>query len=130
MRTGLGKILSETIERQERDAAEAERRRIADEERKRLEARNDIEGFIKKLTDHLTQGILNGSVPSRKVESWDRQKWLDKARKGEASNQDIWDNFVETFRSNGIAIGIVNEHDGMGVKSWYRITVQPIQEGK
>ena len=96
----------------------------ADLEKIRKE-REDISQFLNSINENFVQKIESEKVPLKKIDGWDKQKWVDMANKGCAKHQDLWNNFIEFWKVEDLKVKITHAHDGVGVKSWLEMTVVP-----
>lgn len=87
--------------------------------------REEIFHFLSSIQESFINKIDTEKVPLKKIDSWDKQKWVDMADKGCAKHQDLWNNFIEFWKSEDLKVKITHAHDGVGVKSWLEMTVVP-----
>jgi hypothetical protein len=88
--------------------------------------RKETERWIQEIRISLILQIESSKVPAKKINHYDKQKWLELVEKGNAANQDIWEGFVRFWNAEGLEV-IINEcHDGVGMESWKSITVKPL----
>lgn len=120
----LGEKLKQTLDELERakiNGIEAQHRADMEEIRK---ARADTKDWLDSIRETFVNQIEAGKVPLKKIENFDRQSWINKAVQGKAENQDLWNDFQQYWRSEGLDPEIKEAHDGMGTKSWINFTVK------
>jgi hypothetical protein len=122
----LGDILKKTLEELERAQIKtATAQHIADMDKIRNE-RKRTAIWIQEIRSSLILQIEDNKVPVRKINNYDKEKWLELARKGNAADQDIWDFFIQFWNAEGLEVIINDCHDGVGLDSWKTITVKPL----
>lgn len=120
----LGEKLKQTLDELEQakvKGVEAQNR--ADMIKIRRE-RQELENFLNDIRETFVYQINEGRVPLEKIENFDRESWLKKAVKGDAEHQDLWNDFRQYWRSEGLEPKVSEAHDGMGMKSWINLTVE------
>jgi cell fate (sporulation/competence/biofilm development) regulator YlbF (YheA/YmcA/DUF963 family) len=90
--------------------------------------RQELENFLNDIRETFVYQINEGRVPLEKIENFDRESWLKKAVKGDAEHQDLWNDFRQYWRSEGLEPKVSEAHDGMGMKSWTNLTVEVLPE--
>lgn len=124
----LGEKLKQTIiELEQAKIAGLEAQAAADMEKIRRE-RADTKDWLEHTKQKIVSQIESGKVPLVKVEDYDRKQWIHDAVIGKAANQDLWNNFSQYFKSEGLSINCKDGHDGMGMKDWINITVKVLPE--
>ena len=124
----LGEKLKQTLDELERakiNGIEAQHRADMEKIRK---ARADTKDWLDFIRETFVNQIEAGKVPLKKIENFDRESWLKKAVQGKAENQDLWNDFRQYWRSEGLEPEINEAHDGMGMKSWINFTVKVLPE--
>jgi hypothetical protein len=95
----------------------------ADMEKVRRE-RAGIKLMLDNMRDLFVSQINEGRVPLKKIEHYDRMKWIkDAANASNASHQDLWTEFKNFWAKEGLAIRINDAHDGGGMKDWINVTL-------
>jgi hypothetical protein len=90
--------------------------------------RQETTNWLYAIRDTFVDDIQDGKVPANTVTSFDKRSWLEKALKGKAPNQDIWDENQQFWKSEGLQLLVSYEHDGVGVRSWIVISLKPVPE--
>jgi hypothetical protein len=119
----LGKKLKQTLIELEKARVEGIERQAKAAELKIRRERQEIEDRLNKIKDSFVTQIEMGEVPSEKIKNYSQQRWFMGAKANKIDHQDLWDNFAQFWRSEGLEIELVEEHDGMGMESWIRITL-------
>lgn len=121
----LGEKLKQTVEELEAARVEGlQAQHNADLERIRRE-RQELQQWLNGTKDSIVGQINDGKVPLVKVKNYTRQEWVRNAVKtGKAEHQDLWNDFRQYFRSEGLEPDFTEGHDGMGMESWINITVK------
>lgn len=121
----LGEKLQQTITLLEQaDIKKLEEQAAADREKIYFQRKLDIQYFdvVKKA---IISAIDSGKVPRVKVINYERQEWFRNFYyNAKGRNHDLWVDFVRFFRSEGLEITLVEEHDGMGEQSWIAFTTK------
>ena len=99
----------------------------ADLEKIRKE-RKSIETWVESLRETMVSQIEDGKVPLSKIENYERKNWTNAAKKHSASHQDLWNDFEQFWKSEGLDVVITDGHDGVGIKDWINISVSPLPE--
>ena len=86
------------------------------------------EKFVTSIYDTMVKQIEAGKVPLVKVTSYDHQDWVHKAEKGKAEFQDLWSDLIQRLGQEKLRLVVQDDHDGVGIKSWINITVEPTKE--
>jgi len=124
----LGEKLKQTItELEQAKIAGLNAQAAADMEKVRRE-RADTKDWLENMKEKIVSQIEAGKVPLVKVENFDRKKWVRKAVKGKAANQDLWNDFNQYFKSEGLSITYSEGHCGMGMKDWINMTATVLPE--
>jgi len=141
----LGELLKARIEQEEqaeisrKQVEAAEKQAKLDHERQLVETYFDtVRKTIVSVITHggkmpgFTIGQRNGWVcDSYELGSILRtSQWSDTTPQGsiqDASHRfyDVWAKFRDWAKENDLSVGFVYEHDGMGMESWYVMTVKP-----
>jgi len=120
----LGEKLKKTLDELEQARIKGiEAQAAADMEAVRR-ARSDVEDWLEHTKVELVTQIEKGRVPLIKVTDYSRQNWLRDAKKGHASNYDLWTKFRNFWVKEGLEPSIEEAHDGMGIESWINLTVR------
>lgn len=124
----LGEKLKQTItELEQAKIAGLEEQAAADMEKIRRE-RADTKNWLEETKEKIVSQIESGKVPLVKVENYDRKQWFRDAMNGKAANQDLWNDFIQYFKSEGLSIDCKEDHDGAGMKGWINITATVLPE--
>lgn len=86
------------------------------------------EKFVRRLYEDIVDKIEAGRVPLVKVDSYENQDWIRKAEKGKAEFQDLWSDFIQRLGYEKLRLVVHEDHDGVGIKSWINVTVEPTKE--
>jgi hypothetical protein len=100
------------------DKANAE---IAKIEKSKAERKKFLESIQEKF---ITQ-INEGKVPYHTVCGIANCAWIDNALQDEAEFQDMWYDFIAYFRKEELNVIVKYAHDGVGMKSWFEMTLEP-----
>ena len=118
----LGEKLKKTItELEQAKIVGLDAQAAADMEKIRRE-RADTKDWLEHTKQKIVLQIESGNVPIVKVDDYDRKKWIHDVMNGKAANQDLWNNFRQYFKSEGLSIICKDGHDGTGMKEWINIT--------
>lgn len=124
----LGEKLKQTLTEIERARIEGiEAQHNADMTKIRRE-REEIQSYLNGTRDSIVGQINSEKVPLVKVKDYNRQNWLRKAIQGNSEHQDLWNEFRQFWRGEGLEPKLVEAHDGMGMESWINITVEVLPE--
>lgn len=116
------------------DHRKAEEARLA-REAKYQKYRQEREGITKLLDEikaKISDDILSGKPEVRiKLNRGRRQLFTYTQDKDDVRNPCCrhhrhWENFIQWGEVNGLDLSVVNEHDGMGMESWFVVTATPI----
>jgi len=130
--TSLGEKLKANEQmRQAAAKAAIENRQLQEARMKELDAQN-IVAFIVRAQEHITMAIENNrrikgvKVPSGRP--WNTFGWRADEIRGVEDGHPFeaeLDKFFEWANENGLVGKFVQQHDGMGMDSWYVATVEP-----
>jgi len=124
----LGDKLKQTlVELEQAKINELNAQHQADMEKIR-KARADTKDWLDNVKENFIIDIEAGKVPLKKVENYDRKEWLKRARQGQAENQDLWNDFRQYWRSEGLEPEVTEAHDGAGIKDWINLTVKVLPD--
>ena len=124
-----GEKLAETIDALELAKINSKRAQAnADMEKIRIQRERRSE-YLDKLEQYFYETIEAGKVPYKKETNYTHESWIKAARDGKASNQDLWDQFSKRLATQKLRAVVKEQDDGMGMKSWITITVDPIRPG-
>ena len=125
-------------ERLKQNIAEADRLRLAKEERENREARERRERHVREVTlafdsikSRVRASIEEGSIPQpmRLPRVLDNHTRSYQVPINSAGHQDygVWQSEMETWaHEQGLVLEVVSEHDGMGMESWWTLKVKPL----
>lgn len=88
--------------------------------------RADIAHFVEGIKNSMVQNIERGKVPLLKIKDYGRISWIQKAQKGNAPHQLYWNEMLAWFGKEKLRLEVIDEHDGVGMKSWLNVTVTPV----
>lgn len=124
----LGDKLKETLDALE----EARIQKLEDQARADREAiereKRELQHFVDTIYHDIVYAIEAGKVPKKRVENYNHRNWIEKAQKGEARFQSIWSDFIRKLGKEKLRLVTHEDHDGVGVKSWTNVTVEPIKD--
>jgi hypothetical protein len=122
----LGEKLKKTLEELERAQIKtATAQHNADLEKIRKERQTTM-NWLYGIRDDFVDKIDDGKVPAEKINVDSRHRWLELAKKGNAANQDIWEDFIQFWKDEGLEVMVQDRHDGGGTYSWKVITLNPL----
>lgn len=123
----LGKKLKKTLDELEKaDIKKLSDQASADMEKVRRERRLDEEFLISKKKE-IVNAVESGKVPLVKICESDRKSWLQKVKRGEGRNSDLWFDFVQYFRSEGLDI-VLKENNHENGYSWIEMTAKVLPD--
>lgn len=124
----LGEKLKQTLDDLERAKIKGIGARRQADMKKIKKERANIKNWLDSVKGTFVSQIEASKVPFTKVTTYDRKKWLNDAVEGKAEHQDLWNDFRQYWRSEGLEPEITEAHDGMGKESWLNFTVKVLPE--
>lgn len=126
----LGNKLQKIINDEAAAKAKAEADKVEAQRRRDEKARRAQQNIVDRFIEHVNEKIAQGRVPRFKVENFVLQQWVKQctSRGCDPEGYDIWLQAAKWAFSEGLEVKVVDEHDGMGMKSWVSLVVQPMEE--
>lgn len=104
-------------------ADNAERERI-----RRTYVYNDLKNFQNQVVAAINMGNIPkpGKIHDDKWRDPSKNQYDLKATDPRHADNDIWVTYSDWFKEQRLELKLVYEHDGMGMKSWHVLAVEPI----
>ena len=122
----LGQRLQNIIDEKNREKANAkaleEKRRLEEKARVRARRIHMVDAAINVFVD----SIESGKIPTYMVKNYDDQRWIENAVAKTADDQSVWDIFTQWAKDNGLQVVVKHYHDGVGIRSWIVLSVEPL----
>lgn len=124
----LGNILKNTIDQKLRTEEKKKLEKQLREETKEKQERDELQRYLQHIKDQMIASIKDGKIPSYSVNAYHKQSWVISAvtPNTTAKNQDLWDEFHQFWKSEDLDVIVKNDHDGIGMKSWITISLNPL----
>lgn len=125
----LGARLKENIQRKEEAQRLEVLRRLREEERKKSEHREKclawFDGWAARVSDTIASGGIPESTRLPRLLAG-RESW--KMNISNPGHDDHWlwrENILPWATKEGLCLKLVHDHDGMGMESWWDLSVRP-----
>lgn len=127
----LGTALAKTLRKHENDRIRA---RLAKEEAARLTFERDdrqVRVWLNKAKQEITETITTGKVPKNRRFSdgggFNASGWYSKPKIDDPlhPHHQAFETFMTWLKENDLEYEILSCHDGMGVYSWYELSITP-----
>jgi hypothetical protein len=120
----LSEKLKNTLDDLEKAGIKNLQAQAAADMKKIRKEREEDQKYLDFKKASIVTAIDEGKVPLLKVKDYSRQDWLRSLDKGKGRNQDLWTDFRQYFRSEGIEVVLTEDHDGVGMESWINMSVK------
>jgi hypothetical protein len=127
----LGEKLKATIKAEEAAKVEAARK-IAEEIARRLAKQTrERQTLIYNIKDEIIAKIEDGKKPAYKlygptdVRAW-INAWYLRSDGRPMEDRDVWVDLQDWLKAEGLRLKITEDHDGMGMRDWLVIGVEPL----
>ncbi len=83
------------------------------------------ENLVTRIMERIKEQIDSEKVPRIRIDSFEEKQWIEAAEEGEAEFQELWSQLIRDLGQEKLLLEVLHEHDGIGMKSWIIITVNP-----
>lgn len=125
--TSLGERLKAQNEARAAAAAEEERRKAEKVDEKARKERRECERFFRDFQEDIVADIeADKPVRVKKIKLMTALYANGKPISvREHPNHEVWLAFKAWLDENGLDVSVVDQHDGVGIESWYELQVKP-----